>query len=140
MAEHDDPFTGTWRFSDRLSRLSDPTPRRWVQTIVATGYELIVREDIVRSNGAASEVRVWAKFDGEDYAVMGSPLADFIAYTRGDRNSISGTGKKNGVVTFTETITVSDDGKVLTLVYSVQTGASQVSRGVAVFEKLVAAI
>ena len=135
-----DPFTGTWKFNARKSTLTDPTPRRWIQTIVATEEQLVVREEIVRANGAASEVKIWARFDGADYPVLGSPLADFIAYERVERNSISGTGKKNGVITFTETITVSPDGKLLTLVYSLQTGASQVARGVAVFERQAVAI
>ncbi len=99
--------------------------------------ELVVHENIVRADGTKSLVRVWARFDGSDYPVTGYPLADVMAYRRLNSHCFSGTGKKNGVVALTETVTVTPDGKSLTLIYSVQMGASQVYRGVAVFEKQV---
>lgn len=135
MIEQGEPFTGKWRFNAQRSNLSTPLPQTWVQEIVATRDEIVVHENIVRSNGAKSEVRVWARFDGSDYPVSGLPIADSIAYARVDSHSISGTGKKNGVVALTETVTVAPDGRSLTIIYSIQTGASQVTRGIAVFEK-----
>jgi len=135
MLEQGEPFTGTWKFSALRSKLSTPLPQTWVQKIVATRDEIVVHENIVRSNGAKSLVRIWARFDGSDYPVSGLPIADCMAYKRINSHSISGTGKKNGIVSLTETVTVTPDGRSLTLVYSVQTGASQVSRGIAVFEK-----
>jgi hypothetical protein len=135
MPEQSDPFTGTWRFDAQRSRLDTPLPQTWVQQIVVTRDEIVVHENIVRSNGAKSAVRVWARFDGSDYPISGLPMADSIAYTRVNSHSISGTGKKDGVVSLTETVTVAPDGARLTLIYSIQTGASQVARGIAVFEK-----
>jgi hypothetical protein len=140
MQNSADPFTGTWNFDARRSRLSTPLPRKWVQLIVATRDELVVRESIVRSDGSKAEVSVAAKFDGSDYPVYGFPLADFMAYRRVDDHSISGTGRKNGVVVLTETVSVTPDGRVLTLVYSVQNGAAPVARGLAVFDKDAAAL
>lgn len=135
MLDTDDPFTGTWNFNASRSKLSTPLPRSWVQTIVATRHEIVVRENVVRSDGSKTEVRVSARFDGTDYPIRGLPIADFIAYTRVNSHNITGTGKKNGVVALNETVAVSPDGKVLTLIYSVQTGASPVARGVAVFDR-----
>lgn len=135
MDEKSEPFTGTWKFSAERSNLSTPVPDRWVQEIVTTHDEIVVREYSVWKDGTISMVRVWARFDGSDYPITGLPVADFMAYTRVNSHSISGTGKKNGVVSVTETITVAPDGGSLTLVYSIQTGASQVHRGIAVFER-----
>jgi hypothetical protein len=135
MVEQDDPFTGTWTFNPALSKLDTPLPVRWVQVIFATRDELVIHENIVRLGGPQSDVRIWARFDGSDYPISGLPIADSIAYMRVNRHGISGTGKKNGVVTVTETLTVAPNGQVLTLIYSVQNGASQVARGVAVFDK-----
>lgn len=132
---HEEAFTGTWRFNAQHSKLDTPLPLVWVQEIGVTRDEIVVRENIVRSNGVRSEVMVWARFDGSDYPVSSWPIADSIAYTRVDSHSIAGTGKKNGVVALTETITVTPDGRRLTVVYSIQTGASPVARGVAVFDK-----
>jgi hypothetical protein len=135
MTETESPFNGTWKFDAAKSKLSTPLPQIWVQEMVVKGDEVVVRENIVRSNGVRSDVRVWARFDGTDYPVTGFPLADTMAYLRVDSHSISGIGKKNGVVAVSETLTVTPDGNTLTLVYSVQTGASPVSRGIAVFNK-----
>jgi hypothetical protein len=125
MPEQDDPFTGTWRFSAARSKLSTPLPRSWVQTIVASWDEIVIHENIIRSDGSRAEVR---------------PIAGCIAHDRVDSHSITGSRKKNGVVAPTETLTVAPNGGVLTLIYSVQTGASPVARGIAVFQKDVTAI
>lgn len=135
MAGIVDPFTGTWSFNAKASQLSTPLPRRWVQVIVATREELVVREDIVRLHGPHTESSIWARFDGTDYPVSGLPFADCLAYQRPNSHSISAIGKKDGVITLTETISVTPNGQVLTLIYSIQTGASQAERGVAVFDR-----
>jgi hypothetical protein len=61
--------------------------------------------------------------------------AQRFAYTRVNRNSIRGTGKKNGAITLTETISVNPDGRILTLSYTIHNGAQEIARGIAVFEK-----
>ena len=134
MPEQDDPFTGTWQFNAELSTLSTQSPQSWVQRIVATpGVQ--VRENILRTDGSETVVSLRAKFDGRDYLVHGSPAADTIAYRRIDRNSISGTGKKNGVVALTEIVTVAPESHTLTLIYSIQHGSQVVANGIAVFER-----
>ncbi len=137
MAESNDPFTGTWKFTAQKSKLSTPLPKSWVQEIVATRDEIVVHEDIVRLNGPRTRIRIWARFDGTDYPVNGSPILDTIAYTRVNSHTVSAIGKKGTVMAVTETVTVAPDGRILTLVYSYQSGTSPIARGVAVFEKTV---
>jgi len=115
MPEQDDPFTGTWRFNPQLSKLTTQPPQSWVQRIISSPDEVEVHEDIVRPDGSQTVVTVLARFDGREYPVSGSPAADTIAYTRPNRNSISGTGKKNGVVALTEIATVAPARRTLTL-------------------------
>ena len=130
MPEEDDPFPGTWRFNAELSKpLGAESPQSWVQRIVATPDEIQVCETIIRSDCSETVVSVRAKFDGKDYPVSGSPVADTISYTRTDRNSISGRGKKNGVVA------VAPDSRTLTLSYSIYQGPRVAANGIAVFEK-----
>ncbi|HEV2669186.1 MAG TPA: hypothetical protein VG324_29990, partial [Blastocatellia bacterium] len=86
-----DPFTGAWKFSQEDSRLAGQTPQRWIQKIVARGDEVSVSEEIVFDNGPQMNVTVRARFDGQDYPVNGSPIADTIAYTRLNDLTISGT-------------------------------------------------
>ena len=76
-----------------------------------------------------------ATFDGEDYAVTGSPLMDTIALTRPSPHVIVGTGKKAGAVTLTDRLTASPDGQVLTLRYSILDGQQEVAKGTGIFER-----
>jgi hypothetical protein len=135
MAEEGDPFTGAWNLCPERSKLSTPLPRKWAQRIEATAEEIEVQENIVSPHGAESLLSVRAKFDGRDYPVQGSPIVETIAYTRTNRNSISGIGKKDGAVSLTETAAVDSEGRTLTLSYSIHLGAEVVASGVAVFEK-----
>jgi hypothetical protein len=135
MPEQPDPFTGAWRFNPQVSKLSTQSPRSWVQQILANPDEVHVRENIVSSDGSETVVSLRAKFDGKDHPVEGSPAADTIAYTRVDGNTISGTGKKNGIVSLTETVTAAPENGTLTLSYSIHAGPKVVANGIAVLEK-----
>jgi hypothetical protein len=135
MSEQDDPFTGTWRFNAKRSKLSTPLPQSWVQQIIVMRDEVWVRETIVRMDGSRTVVEVLARFDGNDYPVAGSPVADTIAYKRVSSNIISGIGKRNGDITPTETVTVTPQTRTLTLSYSIRSGTLEVANGIAVFER-----
>jgi len=58
-----------------------------------------------------------------------------IAYTRVDQNTISGAGKKNGIVSLTETVTVAPENGTLTLSSALHAGPTVVANGIAVFER-----
>jgi len=135
MSVQEDPFTGTWRFNPQRSTLSTPSPQSWVQQIIATRDEVHVHETIIRLDGSQTIVEVMASFGGGEYPVIGSPAADTIAYRRVSGNSISGTGRKNGVITLMETVTVAPESNTLTLSYSIHSGAHVAASGIAVFEK-----
>jgi hypothetical protein len=133
MLEKHDPFTGAWRFNPQLSRLSTPSPLAWTQEILVNSDDVSVRETIVKADGTETVVFLRAKFDGMDHTVKGSPTADTMAYIRIDRNTISGTGKKNGIVSLTETVTVSSEDGNLTLNYFLYAGPKVIANGIAVF-------
>jgi hypothetical protein len=135
MVDDQDLFSGKWKFNPWQSKLSTPLPRIWVQSIVASREEIVVWETIVRGDGSQTEVRVWARFDEAEYPISGLPIADFMVYKRINSHNLSGMGKRNGVVVLNETLSVDPAGRVLTLIYSFQSGASQVARGMAVFDK-----
>jgi hypothetical protein len=135
MPKPPDPFTGSWRFNPQLSKLSTQSPRSWIQEILVNADEVRVRETMVNADGSETVVSLRAKFDGKDHPVQGSPAADTIACTRVDRNTIRGTGKKNGIVSLTETVMVAPQNRNLTLIYSLHAGRTVVASGIAVFEK-----
>jgi hypothetical protein len=129
-----DAFTGVWVFNAQRSTLSTPPPLSWVQRIKATAHSLDVEEEISSQDGSTSVVTIHAMFDGEDYPVAGSPIADAFSYRR-DGGRIAGTGKKNGAVSIRETVVAADDERVMTLSYSIFVGMKEVGSGVAVFKQ-----
>jgi hypothetical protein len=131
MLAHD-PFTGTWIFNPKRSKLSTPPPQSWVQEIQATADELQVEERISNQNGSKSVVTIRAHFDGQDYSVVGSPIVDTFAYER-EGLKIIGTGKKNGAVSIRETVVASNE-HLMTLTYAIFAGNKEVASGVAIFE------
>jgi len=55
-----------------------------------------------------------AAFDGKDYPVTGAYGYNAVSLKRIDKNTIEETHKRDGVVNFVHTLTVSPDGKKLT--------------------------
>jgi hypothetical protein len=129
---YEDIFTGSWQCNLQESRLSR-VPRCRIQRITVSGDAIDVQEDIENHDGTTTQVRVEAKFDGMDYPVIGSILADSMAYTRYG-NVISGTAKKSGAVSLQETVQA--DGSRMVTNLAIFAAGKQVASGVAVFDKI----
>jgi hypothetical protein len=122
-----DPFTGLWRLNVEKSDTSLPVPQ--AVRINASVKAIRVREELANQSGTRSMVTtISADFNGKDYPVIGSPLADAAACKRLDAHTITITVKKQGDVVVTERLMVSHDGKTLTASFGNFTG-------VAVFDK-----
>lgn len=122
-----DPFSGLWRLNVEKSdtRLLVPQAIR----INASGKALRVSEEVENQNATRAMVTtINADFNGKDYPVIGSPLADAAACERLDAHTITITVKKQGDVVVKERLMVSRDGKTLTVSFANFTG-------VAVFDK-----
>jgi len=130
-----DPFTGTWLLNLSKSKLPLPLPVRQTSYIEADSRGIRIREVIVEENGEKINITVDAKFDGNDYAVVGLPFVDTVAYQRVDSHILKGIAKKAGKVVTRETATVSEDGKVLTGNYSGTDLNGKQVNAVAVFDK-----
>jgi hypothetical protein len=130
-----DQFAGTWVFSAARSAMSTPMPQSWVLKIMASESDISHREEIIAADGSEMTVVLHATFDGDDHAVSGSPLMDTVACTRIAPREITSTGKKEGAVTLTDTLTVSPDGEFLTLTYSLSDGNQEIARGTGIFER-----
>jgi hypothetical protein len=128
MCQPDDPFTGEWTFNAERSDLSSPAPKKWLQQILATPDEVHVREEITNLDGSLRVVWVKAEFDGMDYPVTGSPVADVIAYTLLDDNNISGIAKKNDGFSLRETLSAAPSGETLTYIFRLRRAAEGGSR------------
>lgn len=130
----EEPFAGKWRFDAERSNMCTPAPHSWTQEIQAGPEGVAIKEDIVRPDGSEIVRRVQARFDGSDYPVEGANAVDTIAYTRTDRHSICGIGRKDGKVSVTETVLADPEEGTLTLIYNYLLDEQSVAHGVAVFE------
>lgn len=74
-----------------------------------------------------------AKFDGNDYPVIGSPFADAVSYRRLDQHTISGCIKKAAKLLLKEKVVISADGKTMTSNYYASQDGTML--GFAVFDK-----
>jgi hypothetical protein len=130
-----DPFSGVWKLNLSQSKLPLPAPQSQIVRIEADAGSIRIREEIVSEKGERVTVTLEAKFDGKDYPVTGSSLADTVAYQRVDSHTLKGTVKKAGKVVETETAVVSKDGKTMTATYSATEPAGKQFTGVAVLDK-----
>ncbi|PYV87613.1 MAG: hypothetical protein DMG90_17270, partial [Acidobacteria bacterium] len=75
------------------------------------------------------------KFDGKDYAVTGDPNSDMRSYEGRTKHKTGFTVKKNGKVTATGTIILSNDGKSRTVLSSGTDAQGNKYRSTAVYDK-----
>lgn len=130
-----DPFSGVWKLNVSKSILPPPVPKSQTVYIEVDAGGIRVREEIVSDKGERTTVTVNAKFDGKDYPITGSPLADTVSYQRVNITTIKGTAKKGGKVVANETAIVSRDGQTLTGTYSGTDPTGKPVTGIAAFEK-----
>ena len=115
-----DPFTGFWKLNTAKSTASVPAPTTVQIKADAKGISFADS-----GNTTAS-----AKFDGKDYPVKGSSVVDAVSYQRLGRRTIKSIVKARGQIVLTESMTVSEDGKTLTVSFTQ-------FPGIAVFDKQV---
>ncbi len=81
----------------------------------------------VDAQGNNIHFEVAAKFDGKEYPIKGSPIADAISLKRIDERQTDVVWKKDGKVTMTGKSVISADGRTTTLT---QTGKDPQGRTV----------
>jgi len=122
VARRDDPFSGKWKLNTIKSNTSLPAPKG--VSIKADKKGITFSEEAENGDSATTT----AQFNGKDYPVRGSSFADAASYQRLGQRTIKSTVRKHGQVVLTETITVSDDGKMLMVSFNE-------FPGIAVFDK-----
>jgi|SRR5579871_730254 len=80
---------------------------------LTTTYKVTTDEVSVTNGGGVSYT---AKFDGKDYPLKGDLASDTVAVKRVDANTIEETTKKAGKVVVISRLTVSADGRLITVV------------------------
>jgi hypothetical protein len=112
-----DSRVGTWKYDAAKSKF-DPASAAYKSRTVkieAAGEGIKVAVEGEGADGKAQSYSYTANYDGKDYPITGSPVADAVSYKKVDDNTLEGTNKKGGQVVSNVTVVVSKDGKTLTV-------------------------
>jgi hypothetical protein len=113
-----DPFLGTWKLNVKKSKFTPGPPRKSETRMVVTGPNgMDVSVKRVNGNGATQEFEYTTNLDGKSYPITGDAPegADSIAVNLTAPKTMQVTLTKGGKVVGTATISVSSDGKSLTI-------------------------
>ena len=132
-----DPAYGTWKLNVAKSTFSPgPAPKESTLTIEADGPGRKVSVNGVGGDGTALKWGYSGAFDREDIKVTGNnPDADVVTLRRISANTTRTTYKKSGKQTLVNGISVSADGKTLTVAQSGVNGKGETVKNTLVFEK-----
>jgi hypothetical protein len=117
---------GTWRLNlDQSTYSPGPPPfKRATRRIAASGDDITIIDEMVRSRGGITHLEWTGKFDGKDYPVQGVELVLTNAYRRIDDRTYDLIQKIDGEVVATSRLTMSADGKTIITVNSSRTASA----------------
>ena len=109
-----DSALGSWTLNHAKSTFSGAVPYRRVMRFEVVGDAIKETTYTMSTDKPSVVVEYTARFDGKDYPISNSVLTT-VSLKRVDDQTVERTGKIQGQVVETETRTVSDKGKVLTV-------------------------
>jgi len=135
-AQASDPRIGTWKLNVAKSKYSPgPSPQSQTLKIEPSAQGEKVTSDVVNADGTRTTTEYTANFDGKDYPLTGSQIADMVSLKRIDARTTERTDKKGDKVMTSITRVVSADGKSMTATVKGTNAQGQSTSNVAVFEK-----
>lgn len=132
-----DSWLGTWKLNVAKSKfVPGPPPQNMtIKFEPAPNGAIKFTGDGVNGEGQATHLEYTAPFDGTDIAWTGNANADTAAPRRLDANRYENTWKKDGKPVVTVSVTVSSDGKTLTVIQRGKDAKGQVMDMTEVFER-----
>ena len=131
-----DPMVGTWKLNLSKSTYSPgPAPKSAINKFEPWEDGIKAMMDIVDGQGNKIHSEATLKFDGKDYPIKGSAIADAVSVKQANEREADIVWKKGGKVTMTGKSVISSDGRTTTLT---QTGTDPQGRTVnntAVYDK-----
>jgi hypothetical protein len=137
IAQATDPAYGVWKLNLAKSTYSPgPAPKEGTVAIEAAGPGRKVTVTGLAGDGTPVSWGYSGNFDGKDIRVTGSnPDADVVVLRRVSANATRTTYKKGAKVTLVNGISVSADGKTLTVATSGVNAKGETVKNTQVFDK-----
>jgi hypothetical protein len=131
-----DPLVGTWRLNVSKSTYAPgPAPKSAINKFEPWEDGIKATIDLVDGNGNKIHTEVAARFDGKDYPINGSPIADALSLKRVDDRQTHVVWKKGGNVVMTGKTMISADGKTTTLTQVGKDPQGREINNVAIYDK-----
>ncbi|MBI2753824.1 MAG: hypothetical protein HYX46_09975 [Betaproteobacteria bacterium] len=135
-AQSKDLTLGTWKLNVEKSKFSPgPAPKSLTVMIEASGKGRHVTTEAINADGSRTGTEYTAYYDGKDYPLKGSIIADTVSMKRINARTFVRTDKKNGKTMSTFKIAVAKDGKTYTVDVKSVTPKGEPVKNFLVFEK-----
>jgi hypothetical protein len=136
VAANADQHSGTWKMNPAKSKYSPgPAPKDVTVKVESDENGVTIDADGTNADGTPTHVEYSAKFDGKDYAIIGT-YADTVSVKRIDANTMQAIlKKKDGQLMMTVITTVSTDGKTRTSTFKGKDGQGREVNNVVVYDK-----
>jgi hypothetical protein len=109
-----DEVYGTWKLNTAKSQFKPgPAPKASTIKFEASGKGVKSTQEMVPATGDKTTGTYTAQYDGKDYPVTGSPVADTVALKMTNAKTVERVDKKGGKVVQTFVRTISADGKTM---------------------------
>ncbi|HXK10395.1 MAG TPA: hypothetical protein VMT70_12170 [Vicinamibacteria bacterium] len=128
-------WVGTWKLNAAKSRQASASVRAQALRFEATPAGIKLTSDGTDAQGMPMHGGYTSKFDGKDVPWEGNPSADTASPKRIDDNSYENVWKKGGKAVVTATVSVSKDGKTLTVTQSGTDAQGSPFKSVAVYDR-----
>lgn len=137
MAQSPDPANGVWKLNPAKSTFSPgPAPKELTVTIESAGPGRKVTVNGVAGDGTPVQWGFSGNFDGKEIRLTGNnPDADVVILKRVSANATRSTYKKAGKTTIVNGVSVSADGKTLTVASTGVDAKGQKVKNTQVYDK-----
>lgn len=135
-AQEKDPGIGTWKMNAAKSKFNPGPPPKSVTTkFEADGKGIKNTTDMLNAAGQSTTSVYTAQFDGKDYPMQGSPVADTVSLKKIGSAKVERVDKKGGKVAQTIVRTISADGKTMTVTQDGTSAKGEKFSNVYLFER-----
>jgi hypothetical protein len=135
-AQSKDPKIGTWKLNVEKSKFSPgPAYKSLTVTFEPAGKGVKVTTSGVNADGSAAATEYTANYDGKDYPLKGSAMADTVSLKRVNSLTTTRTDKKDGKVVSQFKNAVAKNGKTYTVTIKGKTPKGEPLNNTLVFEK-----
>jgi hypothetical protein len=128
-------WVGTWKLNPAKSQLGSNAVRAQTLSFESTPAGIKLTSEGTDAEGKPMKGGYTSKFDGKDVPWAGNPMADMACPKKIDDNTYENVWKKGGKATVSAKVSVSADGKTLTVTQTGTDPQGKAVSSVAVYDK-----